>query len=137
MARAYPPPPWGTYEDNSRGKVEQIDLEKYSKPVEDLQSEVTSAMEKEYKEAFDRNIEYKGNEVYSILGLYGTNQKQLFLMYCLLREDLKMADFASKMTALRNKKGQSSAGMSDEDLERSFHEALRQYKTNDKLNNIF
>lgn len=91
----------------STGPREQIDLEKYSKPVDDLKLEVTPAMEKEYKDSFERNKIYKGNEVYSVLGLYGTNMKQLFLMYCLLSEDLKMADFAEKMTTLKNRRAQS------------------------------
>lgn len=101
---------WEGYEgptNDTDSKPDQLDLEKYSKPVEDLKEEVTPAMEKEYKNSFDRNLEFCGNEVYRVLGLYGTDMKQLFLMYCLLSEDLKMADFAERMTTLKNRRAAS------------------------------
>jgi hypothetical protein len=95
-----------------------IDLEKYSKPIAELEKEVTEKMMKEYSAAFNRQISFCGNEVYTIAGLYGVDTKQLFLMYCLLCEDLKMQDFARKMDTIRKNKNttiaDSSGSMTDE-----------------------
>ena len=79
-------------------------VDKYSLSIEELDKQVTQEMEEEYSLSFDRQASYLGNFTYSIAGLYSSDTRQLFLMYCLLREDLKMDDFARKMSNIKYNK---------------------------------
>ena len=88
--------------------------------IEELEKEVTSKMEEDYRTKFERQAHYLGNKVYSIAGLYSSDTRQLFLMYCLLREDLKMDDFARKMESIRQRKLSNEASTSSFDPNTSF-----------------
>ena len=83
---------------------ERDDIDKYSMTIEELQEGITPEIEKKYFDYFSRFANYVGNGIYTIARMYSTDTRELFLMYCHMREDLMMQEFSAKMNKIADDK---------------------------------
>ena len=58
--------------------------------TEHLEKKITAKMEAKHFDNFGKQARYKGNGVYFIAGtnLYSTDTRELFLMFCAVRENI-------------------------------------------------
>ena len=59
-------------------KILQKNLHKY----------ITPKMEKKHFDLFSKRAGYVGNGIYSVSGVYSTDTRELFLMYCAIQEGI-------------------------------------------------
>ena len=73
------------------------DIDKYSIPVEELEELISEEEQKRYFPDFEFLASYMGNGIHSISGLYSSDTRQLFLMYCLMRSEEELYYFSRNM----------------------------------------
>jgi len=57
--------------------------------LKNLHKYITSEMEEKHFDLFGRQARYLGNGIYSVSNVYSTDTRELFLMYCAIREGIE------------------------------------------------
>jgi hypothetical protein len=62
--------------------------------IEELEPKVTMKMEKKYRDKFEKQARYLGNNIYSIpaTDLYSADPRELFLMFVAVHENISFTN---------------------------------------------